>query len=61
MQIQLLSVILTTLPLKSILYLCWESHHDVVDNMLDYDIVGLVSLFNGISAFEGYLMPKPIS
>ena len=24
-------------------------------------IIGLVSLFNGISTFEGYLMPKPFS
>ena len=26
---------------------------------LDGDYVGLVSLFNGISTFMGYLMPKP--
>ena len=26
-----------------------------------YIYIGLVSLFNGISAFVGYLMPKPFS
>ena len=36
-----------------------EMKHSVIVDTCDW--FGLVSLFNGISTFVGYLMPKPFS
>ena len=38
-----------------------ECHFNFIINNYVYRINGLVSLFNGISTFVGYLMPKPFS
>ena len=44
------------------MFLKYLENKDMFLIYLEYrNMVGLVSLFNGISTFVGYLMPKPFS